>query len=46
MNKNIKVILSRLIILIGLIYQLVFMSFFYKNQVSYVAFLILAIGAF
>jgi len=46
MNKNIKVILSRLLILIGLIYQLVFMNYFYKNQVSYVAFFILAIGAF
>ena len=46
MNKNINIILSRLIILIGLIYQLVFMIFFYKNEVSYIAFLILAVGAF
>jgi hypothetical protein len=46
MNKNIKVILSRLIILFGLVYQLVFMNFFHKNQVSYLAFFILAIGAF
>lgn len=46
MNRNIKVILSRLIILFGLIYQLIFMNFFYKNHVSYLAFFILAIGAF
>jgi len=46
MNKNIKVILSRLVILFGLLYQLIFMNFFYKNQVSYVAFFILAVGAF
>jgi len=45
MNKSIKVILSRLIIIFGLLYQLYYI-YEYKNEVSYVAFLILAVGAF
>jgi len=46
MNKNIRVILSRLIILVGLSYQLYFMIDNKKNVVSYISYLILAVGAF
>ena len=46
MNSNLKIMLSRLIIITGLLYQLFYMTYINKNKVSYVSYVILSIGAF
>ena len=45
MNKSIKIIFSRILIIIGLLYQLFYM-YYNDDKVNYIAFLILSIGAF